>query len=72
MARALEFDPDLAEAHTTLALLNSESSGDPRGLEEDLRKAAELSPGYATAHHWLLRKPAHDGSGKEIRCRHCS
>jgi TolB-like protein/DNA-binding winged helix-turn-helix (wHTH) protein/Tfp pilus assembly protein PilF len=53
LARALELDPDLAEAHTTLALLNSESSGDPRGLEGDLRKAIELSPGYARAHHWL-------------------
>jgi transposase len=46
MARALELDPDLAEAHTTLALLDSESSGDARGLEGDLRKAVELSPGY--------------------------
>jgi len=53
MARALELDPDLAEAHTTLALLDSESSGDARGLEGDLRKAVELSPGYARAHHWL-------------------
>ena len=53
LARALELDPDLAEAQTTLALLNSESSGDPRGLEEDLRRAVEFSPGYASAHHWL-------------------
>jgi TolB-like protein/DNA-binding winged helix-turn-helix (wHTH) protein/tetratricopeptide (TPR) repeat protein len=53
MVRALELDPDLAEAHATLALLNSESSGERRGLEPELRRAVELSPSYATAHHWL-------------------
>jgi len=39
--------------HATLALLNSEASGQRRGLEADLRQAVELSPGYASAHHWL-------------------
>jgi len=53
LTRALELDPDLGEAHATLALLNSESSGERRGLEPELRRAVELSPGYATAHHWL-------------------
>ena len=53
LARALELDPDLAEAYATQALLNSESSGERRSLEPELRRAVELSPGYATAHHWL-------------------
>jgi len=53
LARALELDPDLAEVHATMALLNSEVSGERRDLEPELRRAVELSPGYATAHQWL-------------------
>ena len=53
MGRALQLDPYLAEAHAALALLNSESSGKRRDLESELRRAIELSPGYASAHHWL-------------------
>ena len=53
LSRAIELDPSLAEAHATLALLNSEASGQRRGLEPELRRAVELSPGYASAHHWL-------------------
>ena len=53
LSHAMELDPSLAEVHATLALLNSESSGLRRGLEAELRRAVELSPGYASAHHWL-------------------
>jgi TolB-like protein/DNA-binding winged helix-turn-helix (wHTH) protein len=53
LLRALELDPDLAEAHATLALLNSEISGERRDLVPELRRAVELSPGYASAHQWL-------------------
>ncbi len=50
--RALELDPTLGEAHTALAnvLLNYEWSWD--AAEREFRRALELSPGYATAHHW--------------------
>ena len=71
MAKALELDPDLPEAHTTLALLNSEASGDARGLEGDLRRAVELNPGYPTAHHWLgvilTGKGRFEEAGAELR-----
>jgi Tfp pilus assembly protein PilF len=53
LARALELDPDLAEAHATMALLNSEVLGERRDLVPELRRAVELSPGYANAHQWL-------------------
>jgi TolB-like protein/DNA-binding winged helix-turn-helix (wHTH) protein/Tfp pilus assembly protein PilF len=53
LARALELDPNLGEAHATLALLHSEISGERRGLVPELQRAVELSPGYASAHHWL-------------------
>jgi TolB-like protein/tetratricopeptide (TPR) repeat protein len=53
LTRALELDPNLGEAHATLALLHSEISGERRGLEPELRRAVELSPGYPSAHHWL-------------------
>jgi TolB-like protein/DNA-binding winged helix-turn-helix (wHTH) protein/Tfp pilus assembly protein PilF len=53
LAKALELDPELAEVHATMALLNSEMSGERRDLIPELRRAVELSPGYASAHHWL-------------------
>jgi TolB-like protein/Tfp pilus assembly protein PilF len=53
LERALQLDPDLAEVHATMALLNSEVSGERRNLESELRRAVELSPGYASAHQWL-------------------
>lgn len=53
LRRALELDPNLAEAHATLALLNSEITGKRRDLLPELHRAVELRPGYATAHQWL-------------------
>ena len=50
--RALELDNALGEAHNSLAFCldgfdwNFESAG------EEFRRAIELNPGYATAHHW--------------------
>jgi TolB-like protein len=47
--RALELDPKLPQAHITDAMLIS--PWDPAKLRK-FRQASELSPGYATAHHW--------------------
>jgi len=47
--RALKLDPSLSEAHITRAMLLS--PWDP-AKEVEFRRAAELSPGYATAHQW--------------------
>ena len=50
--RALEIDPDLAEAHTTLAYSALHHDCDLPGAERAFRRALQLSPSYATAHHW--------------------
>jgi len=50
--RALELDPNLAQAHATLGLLKSQCNWDWRGAEQEFRRAIELQPNYAEAHHW--------------------
>jgi TolB-like protein/Tfp pilus assembly protein PilF len=48
---ALSLDPNLAEAHASLGnILWDEDNGQG---ERELRRAIELNPSYATAHHWL-------------------
>src|SRR5229473_6840482 len=50
--RALELDEQLAEAHTALALIVQNQDCDWQTSEKEYRRAIELSPNYATAHHW--------------------
>jgi TolB-like protein/DNA-binding winged helix-turn-helix (wHTH) protein/Tfp pilus assembly protein PilF len=50
--RALELDTALGEAHTSLAFLLDAFDWDLGAAEAQYRRAVELSPGYATAHHW--------------------
>jgi len=50
--RALELDDSLAGAHTSMAEIKSTFENDPEGAEQEFRRAIELNPGYATAHHW--------------------
>jgi TolB-like protein/tetratricopeptide (TPR) repeat protein len=52
-SRAIQLDPNLAEAYPSLALLRSHSDGEWEDAEALYRKAIALNPGYATAHHWL-------------------
>jgi TolB-like protein len=51
VAKALQLDPDLAEAHTTNGLVLA-CEYDLRHAEEEFKKAIELKPSYATAHQW--------------------
>ena len=51
--RALEIDDSLAEAHTALGFYLSNYDWDRAGAEKEYRRAIELKPNYATAHHWL-------------------
>jgi DNA-binding winged helix-turn-helix (wHTH) protein/Tfp pilus assembly protein PilF len=50
--RALELDGGLAEAHTALALIVQNQDWDWQTSEKEYRRAIELNPNYATAHHW--------------------
>jgi len=50
--KALELDPSLAEAHTSLAFVKFSNDWDWAGAEREFREAIALNPNYATAHHW--------------------
>ncbi len=50
--RALEIDESLPEAHTALALIVQNYDWDWQTAEKEYRRAIELNPNYATAHHW--------------------
>jgi TolB-like protein/DNA-binding winged helix-turn-helix (wHTH) protein/Tfp pilus assembly protein PilF len=50
--RALEIDQSLPEAHTALALIVQNYDWDWQTAEKEYRRAIELNPNYATAHHW--------------------
>jgi TolB-like protein/Flp pilus assembly protein TadD len=50
--KALEMDPDLAEAHASLAHVLQFFDWDPAGAEAEFKRALELNPNYATAHHY--------------------
>jgi len=49
--KALELDDSLAEAHLSLASI-IERDYDWTTSEREFKRALELKPGYATAHHW--------------------
>jgi serine/threonine-protein kinase len=51
--RALELDPARAEAYVTLAFVRSTYDWEWADGERLYRRAIELNPGYATAHHWF-------------------
>jgi TolB-like protein/DNA-binding winged helix-turn-helix (wHTH) protein/Flp pilus assembly protein TadD len=50
--RALEIDDALPEAHVALALTLENYEWDWNSAEKEYRRAIELNPNYATAHHW--------------------
>lgn len=52
LEHAMELDPNLARAHATMGLLESQCEWNWRDAEQEFRKAIELDPNYAPAHHW--------------------
>ena len=50
--KALELDNTLGEAHTSLGFVLSGFDWDWASAEKEFRRAIDLNPGYATAHHW--------------------
>jgi TolB-like protein/Flp pilus assembly protein TadD len=50
--KALELDDSLSEAHNSLAFCLEGFDWDFGSAEKEFRRAIDLNPGYATAHHW--------------------
>jgi adenylate cyclase len=53
IAKALELDPELAEAHATRGMV-FQIEDKLKQAEEEFTKAIELKPSYATAHQWYM------------------
>jgi serine/threonine protein kinase/Tfp pilus assembly protein PilF len=51
-ARALALDDTLVEPHAALAYVKTFYDWDWAGAEREFKRAIELNPNYATAHHW--------------------
>lgn len=49
---ALKLDDTLGEAHASLAFCLEGFDWDFMAADKEFRRAIDLSPGYATAHHW--------------------
>src|SRR5262249_30369342 len=69
--RALEIDEALAEAHAALGYIRYRYDWDWFGAEKEFKRANELNPHYASAHHWYsmllasIRRP--DEAFEEIQ-----
>ena len=51
-AEAVKMDDSLPEAHISLALVRENYDWDWAGAETEFRRAIQLNPNSATAHHW--------------------
>jgi DNA-binding winged helix-turn-helix (wHTH) protein/Flp pilus assembly protein TadD len=51
--KAVELDDQSADAHASLAFVTFWGMWDARGAEKDFRRAIELDPNNAKAHHWF-------------------
>ena len=63
--RALELDPDLAEAHIALGWIEFFFDWDWNAAENEFRKAIELSPNNADAHRGFAHLSSNLGRGDE-------
>jgi len=63
--KALELDDSLGEAHASLAFCLEGFDWDFAAADREFQRAIELSPGYATAHHWYAWHLSLVGRGKE-------
>lgn len=69
--KALDLDNTLAEAYTTLGYIKLFHDWEWPGAEREFRRAVELNPNYAIAHHWyamcLMVTGRFDEALKEMR-----
>jgi TolB-like protein/DNA-binding winged helix-turn-helix (wHTH) protein/Flp pilus assembly protein TadD len=72
--KALELDPELAEAHATLAAIMAAYEWNYSGGETEFKRAIELNPNYAIAHSsysvFLANKGRFDEATAQIRRAH--
>jgi tetratricopeptide (TPR) repeat protein len=61
MEKALEIDDTLGEAYAVLAINKCFYEWDFVNAEREYKRAIELSPNYATAHHWYAEFLAMEG-----------
>lgn len=61
VARALEIDDALAEAHASLGVLCMTVDRDPVAAERSFQRAIQLAPAYPTAHNWYANFLAAQG-----------
>jgi TolB-like protein/DNA-binding winged helix-turn-helix (wHTH) protein/Flp pilus assembly protein TadD len=59
--KALDLDDQLAEAHNSLARLLYRFNRDWEGADGEFKRALELDPNYAPAHHWYSMYLALEG-----------
>jgi TolB-like protein/DNA-binding winged helix-turn-helix (wHTH) protein/Tfp pilus assembly protein PilF len=62
---AIKLDDGLAEAHVSLAVIAQNYDWDWNTAEKEYRRAIELDPNYATAHHWYAEELALTGKFDE-------
>ena len=69
--KAVELDPNLAEAHVSLAFIKFHFERDYQSSEAEFKSAIALKPNYATAHQWysflLSSQARHIESIEEMR-----
>ncbi len=59
--KAIQLDPDLAEAHASLADIRFHFDRDWHGADLEYRRAIECNPGYALSYHWYANLLAAKG-----------
>jgi tetratricopeptide (TPR) repeat protein len=64
--RAIELDPNLAEAHASLADIHLHFDRDWESADQEYRRAIQCNPGYALGYHWyanlLTAKGQHEAA----------
>jgi tetratricopeptide (TPR) repeat protein len=59
--RAIDLDPNLAEAHASLADIHLHFDRDWEGADREYRRAIHCNPGYALSYHWYANLLAAKG-----------
>ena len=66
-AKALELEPELAEAHATRGFIQTFKHWKWREAEASFKRSIELNTNYATAHHWYSQLLAIEGRYPEAK-----